>query len=114
MNTGARRPQYMHTRTYRMRWLAELEPNDLLDIHPEDAVRYGLTDGGRVRITTPSGSVTATVHCTATVHPGVVHMYHGNEQANTSYLMAHDYLDPYSGYPGYKSFPCRVDAVTEE
>ncbi|MBP3485707.1 MAG: molybdopterin-dependent oxidoreductase, partial [Oscillospiraceae bacterium] len=114
MNTGARRPQYMHTRTYRMRWLAELEPNDLLDIHPEDAARYGLTDGGRVRITTPAGSICATVHCTATVHPGAVHMYHGNERANTSYLMAHDYLDPYSGYPGYKSFPCRVEAVTEE
>ena len=114
MNTGARRPQYMHTRTYRMRWLAELEPTDLLDIHPQDAAQYGLTDGGRARVTTPSGSITATVHCTATVHPGAVHMYHGNEQANTSYLMAHDYLDPYSGYPGYKSFPFRVEAVTEE
>lgn len=111
INTGARRPQYMHTRTYRMRWIRDLEPNDLLDIHPEDAEKLDLQSGDRVRITTPSGSIEATANVTATVFPGVVHMYHGNEKANTSYLMGHDYLDPISGYPGYKNFPCRVEKL---
>lgn len=109
INTGSRRPQYMHTRTYRMKWIRDLEPNDLLDIHPRDAEKLGIQSGNRVRITTPSGSIGATANVTATVFPGVVHMYHGNEKANTSYLMDHDFLDPLSGYPGYKNFPCRVE-----
>ena len=75
----------------------------------KDAKALGLKNYDRAVITTPSGSVEATVNTTATVNPGTVHMYHGNEKANVSYLMAHDYLDPYSGYPGYKSFPCRVE-----
>ena len=111
MNTGSRRPQYVHSRTYRMKWIAELEDNDILDIHPEDAAKYGIANFDRVKIVTPAGSVEATAQLTATVHPGVVHMYHGNEKANVSYLMAYDYLDPYSGYPGYKSFPCRVEKL---
>ena len=73
------------------------------------AEKLGIQSGDRVRITTPSGSIGATANVTATVFPGVVHMYHGNEKANTSYLMNHDFLDPLSGYPGYKSFPCRVE-----
>lgn len=112
MDTGSRRPQYVHSRTYRMRWIAELEDNDILDMHPQDAAQYGIADYDRVKITTPTGSIEATAHLTATVHPGVVHMYHGNEKANVSWLMAHDYLDPISGYPGYKSFPCRVEKVS--
>ena len=111
MNTGSRRPQYMHSRTYRMGWIAELEATDILDIHPDDAAKYGIAQCDRVKIVTPAGSVEATAQLTATVHPGVVHMYHGNEKANVSYLMAYDYLDPYSGYPGYKSFPCRVEKL---
>lgn len=109
MNTGSRRPQFMHSRTYRMRWISQLEDNDILDIHPRDAGQYGIEEHDRVIISTPRGSIKATAHLTATVHPGVVHMYHGNEQANTSWLMAHDFLDPYSGYPGYKSFLCSVE-----
>ena len=114
MNTGSRKPQYIHSRTYRMRWLAQLEDNDLLDIHPEDAAPYGIQNYDKLRISTPSGSIEATAHLTATVCRGVVHMYHGNEHANPSYLMAHDFLDPISGYPGYKSFPCRVERLSAE
>ena len=111
MDTGSRKPQFIHSRTFRMEWIAGLEGTDLLDIHPEDAGNLEIKNGDRVRISTPSGSVEATAHLTATVLPGVVHMYHGNEKANLSYLMAHDFLDPISGYPGYKSFPCRVEKL---
>lgn len=113
MNTGSRKPQYMHSRTYRMPWLAGLEKTDLLDMHPSDGEKYGIACGDRIRISTPYGSILATANLTSTVLPGVVHMYHGNEKANTSLLMSHEFLDPVSGYPGYKSFPCRVDKVTE-
>ena len=33
MNTGSRKPQYMHSRTYRIDWIAELEDNDIQDLH---------------------------------------------------------------------------------
>lgn len=111
INTGSRKPQYMHTRTYRLKWIRNLEPQDLLDIHPDDAAALGIGQLDQVKISTPSGSITAVANLTATVLPGVVHIYHGDEKANTSYLMAHDFLDPISGYPAYKNFPFRVDRL---
>jgi hypothetical protein len=43
------------------------------------------------------------------VLPGVVHMYHGYAQANVNQMIEADYLDPLSGYPGYKSLLCRIE-----
>ena len=37
LNTGSRKPQLFHARTYRVPWLAGLEKATLVEIHPEDA-----------------------------------------------------------------------------
>jgi hypothetical protein len=39
---------------------------------------------------------------------GVVHMYHDYAEADVNRLLSDDYLDPISGYPGFKSALCKV------
>jgi len=45
------------------------------------------------------------------VQPGVVHIYHGHPEADTNRLFDRDYLDPLSGFPGFKSALCKIEKV---
>ena len=38
-----------------MPWLAGIEKEPLVEIHPEDGKRYGIADGSPVRLITPAG-----------------------------------------------------------
>lgn len=46
-------------------------------MHPEDATRLGLTDGGQATITSRGGRVAAPVQVTDAVRTGVVSLPHG-------------------------------------
>jgi anaerobic selenocysteine-containing dehydrogenase len=46
-------------------------------VHPTDAARFGLVDGGRARVTSRVGAVTAPVEISDEVMPGVVSLPHG-------------------------------------
>ena len=48
-----------------------------LQVHPADADRLALTDGGGARVTSRAGSLTARVEVTDRVMPGVVSLPHG-------------------------------------
>ena len=48
-----------------------------LHVHPDDAARYGLTDGGTAELRSRAGAVTAEVEVTDAVMPGVVSLPHG-------------------------------------
>ncbi len=50
---------------------------DRLQINPADAARVGVDEGGDATVTSAAGSVTATVHVTDDVMPGVVSLPHG-------------------------------------
>jgi anaerobic selenocysteine-containing dehydrogenase len=64
-------------------WMHNLEPlvrgraQCTLHVHPDDAARLGLVDGGRARLTSRTGTVEAPVEVTAAVMPGVVSLPHG-------------------------------------
>jgi hypothetical protein len=38
-------------------------------------------------------------------------MYHGHAAADVNRLFDADYLDPLSGFPGFKSVLCKVEKV---
>ena len=40
-----------------------------------------------------------------------MHLYHDWPEANGNDLMSGDYLDPISGFPGYRSLLCKVVPV---
>jgi anaerobic selenocysteine-containing dehydrogenase len=46
-------------------------------VHPDDARRHGVLDGGRARVTSARGSLEATVAITDEMMPGVVSLPHG-------------------------------------
>ena len=46
-------------------------------VHPEDAARAGLADGGRARVTSRAGSIEAPVEVSDEMMPGVVCLPHG-------------------------------------
>ena len=48
-----------------------------LQVHPDDASRLGLSDGGDARVTSRVGSLSAPVEVTDIVRPGVVSLPHG-------------------------------------
>lgn len=109
LSTGSRKPQLFHSRTYRIPWLAELETYPLAEIHPEDAKKYGLSDGDRVILETPVGSMEFTLSENSGTLKGTVNVYHGAGADDINYILDDDYLDPISGFPGYKSYCCRLE-----
>ena len=112
LNTGSRLPMFVHTRTYRLSWTSSLRPgHPLADINPADAKKYGIEQGGRIRISTPKGCIEVGANLTEMVRPGVVHMYHGHMEADANKLLEWDYLDPISGFPGFKSALCKIENI---
>ena len=112
--TGARKAHFFHSRTYRVDWLAGLETHTLATVSPADAERLGVADGDTVRLTTPVGSMEYTVDIDHGVKPGVVHVYHDDPEHNINCLLDDRYNDPISGFPGYRSCVCRLEACGKE
>ncbi len=109
LNTGSRKPQFFHSRVYRVSWLAGIEDAPLVEIHPEDGKKYGIKDGAMVRVESPAGELTAKAAWHVGGKPGVVYIYHGSPQGDANELIGKDYLDPISGFPGFKSYFCRIE-----
>ena len=114
LSTGNRKPQFFHARVYRMAWLSNIEKATLVEIHPEDGEKYHIKDGAIVKVVSPSGEMVGTAAYTIAGKPGVVNIYHGNPKGDANELIGKDYLDPISGFPGYRSYFCRIERVEEE
>lgn len=112
LNTGSRLPMFIHTRTYRLSWTSSLRSNHpAADINPADATYLGIKQDDTIHIATPEGMITVKANLAQMVLPGVVNMYHGHPDADVNQLFGNDYLDPLSGYPGFKSTLCKVEKV---
>ena len=109
LSTGSRKPQLFHSRTYRMPWLAGLEEYPLVEVHPEDAKRFGLKEGDLVTLHTPVGSMDFVMTEYAAALRGTVNIYHGAGEKDINYIFDDNYLDPISGFPGFKSYCCRLE-----
>ncbi len=110
LNAGSRLPMFVHTRTFRLTWTSSLRPNHpSVDINPSDAARLGIKRDDPVRLVTPRGAITMRANPTEMVQPGVVHAFHGHPEANVNQLFDGDYLDPLSGFPGFKSALCKIE-----
>lgn len=111
LNTGSRLPMFVHSRTYRLPWTRSLRPRPAADLSPADARRLGIGQGDEIELATPSGAIRVRANLTELGQPGVVHMYHGDPEADVNLLLDPDYLDPISGFPGFKALLCSVRKV---
>jgi anaerobic selenocysteine-containing dehydrogenase len=74
----------------------------------------GIAQEDWVSLSTPRSSMKVKANLTQIVPLGVVNMYHDYPEASVNLLIAPDYRDPISGFPGFKSLLCEVKKFTEE
>jgi anaerobic selenocysteine-containing dehydrogenase len=112
LNTGSRLPMFIHSRINHLSWTRSLRPNHpSADINPLDAQKLDIGPDDNLRLSTPFGSIEVKANLTQMVQRGVVHMYHGWGGADVNRLFEGDYLDPISGFPGFKSSLCKVEKI---
>jgi assimilatory nitrate reductase catalytic subunit len=103
------------TRTGLSPRLARHREEPLVEIHPADAERFGLDDGGLARVGTPQGDSLFRVRTTDAQRPGEmftpIHWTDRHSTGGRTGLLARDTTDPISGQPGFKMTPARIAAV---
>lgn len=106
--SGSRIPGAIHSRLHKVPRNRSLRPDPMADMNREDCDRLGVEEGDEIEISTSRGSITVKVHPTLTVPEGLVNMFHGYSEADAESIMDGDHLDPYSGFPAYRSTRCAV------
>jgi anaerobic selenocysteine-containing dehydrogenase len=106
--TGARLPMFIHSRLFRLPWVRSLRPHAAADLNPGDAAALGIAQGDEIEVASPTGSIQVRANLSQMIRPGDVHMFHGYSEADVNTLLEGDYLDPISGFPGYKAALCAV------
>jgi assimilatory nitrate reductase catalytic subunit len=113
LTTGRVLGQYQSgTQTHRVEELERVAPEPLAEIHPATARLYGLSNGGRVRLTTRRGVATFTVKVTPTIREDTVFVaFHWGGERSVNRL-TNAAVDPTSGMPEFKV--CAVSASAVE
>ena len=106
--------------------LVKGKPRCTLQIHPDDAARLGVVDGGSAKVASRTGALVAPVEVTDAVMPGVVSLPHGwghdlpgvrnqvaraNPGVNSNVLADEDLFDPLSGNAVLNGIPVEVSAA---
>lgn len=113
LSAGVRIPNALHSRLHDVPWARSLRPEPCAELSPEDAAALGVEEGDYLRVSTPRGSVVLRALPTATVFPGQVYTYHGYREADMNALLDPDNLDPYSGFPAYRSAHCKLEKAVK-
>ncbi len=108
LTTGARMSAFTHSRHRNVPRLKKLAPYPTVEINISTARNLGIADGDWVAVESPRGSTRLRARTTDNIHPRVVSIPHGWDEANVNRLTDGDVRDPISGYPGFKSVMCRV------
>jgi len=126
--SGARRLASYNSWTHNIPALAERLHGNWAMLNPRDAARLGVRDGGRVRITSRTGSMDVPARHDADVREGVVavHQFFGHVYdsgmhtarrmpgVNVNQLHDDRTLDPFCGMPVFNGTPCRVEPIEKE
>jgi assimilatory nitrate reductase catalytic subunit len=117
LNTGRIRDHWhTMTRTGKSQRLSAHRAVPFVEVHPDDAARYHLSDGGFARLTTDLGSATLEVTVTDGVRPGSVfapmHWSDMTASDGRAAALARGIPDPISGQPELKATPASIEAVS--
>ncbi|PPD48854.1 MAG: hypothetical protein CTY13_04240 [Methylobacter sp.] len=113
LNTGRLRDQWhTMTRTAIAAKLNQHKPEPFVEIHPDDAVRYGLIQNGLASIENSLGSMLARVQITGSQLPGnvFVPMHWTAQYASHGRMgaLVNPFVDPVSKQPESKHTPVRI------
>ena len=119
MTSGSRSNLRMGAVSTNLPFLAALEPDPLMDICAEDAAELGITDGDKVRVTTPFGNGIYKAKICGMARKAI-HVPHGSgssfmprswQEGHANEMCSMKYRDPLTGYVTIKSVPCRVEKL---
>lgn len=111
LTSGGRQKYFTHSQQHNYSDMLAVDPVPRAQIHPSDAETRGIQHGDSIMISSPRGQVKFSADVTDRVKPGVVHCFHGWNQANINELTDDSTLDPISGFPPFKSLLCQVTKV---
>ncbi len=110
LTTGRRLDSY-NTGVQTAHYASPLRRGETLDLSAEDARRYGVSEGEKVRISSRRGSVVAPVRFDAGLRPGLAFMtLHFPDEVATNELTL-DAVDPKSGTSEFKATAIRIDKL---
>lgn len=106
--TGVRLPNRFHSRLRGVAWEDQVSSRTLAELSHEDAAALDIKDGDLVEVFTKDGCIRLPAYPNGRCLPGSVHIYHGDPQADVNTLMDRNHLDPYDGFPAFRSTRCGV------
>ncbi len=77
LSTGRRMGPYYHSEHRQIPWLREQQKDPVLEIHPDTAAKYGITQGEKVTVENWLGKITVKALLTPVIHPDIVMAEHG-------------------------------------
>ncbi len=101
--TTGRVLEHYHTGSMsrRAKVLHKLYPNGVVDIHPDDALKLGITDGDLVTVASERGKIETSAHVTDETSPGLAFMaFHWRE--SPANVLTNAALDPVAKIPEFK------------
>jgi assimilatory nitrate reductase catalytic subunit len=123
--TNAGRPLRLNTGRIRDQWhtmtrsglsprLGQHLPEPFVEVHPDDAIRFGVADGGFARVTTDYGQSTLRVVVSERQQRGMLFapIHWSEETASTARVgaLVAPFTDPFSGQPENKATPASIVA----
>jgi len=95
------------TMTRKSAVINQVSPTGYVEIHPDDAGKLQINDGGSVEVVTRRGKVTTLAKVTADIEKGVLFMpFHFSE--GPANMLTNDALDPIAKIPEYKACAANV------
>ncbi|MFB6269397.1 MAG: formate dehydrogenase subunit alpha [Halobacterium sp.] len=112
--TTARLEEHYNTGTMSTRspTLNRQHPENFVDVHPEDAKRYGIEDGDDVVLRSRRGEITVTAQVTDATKEGVVWTT-PHFAAAPGNALTNDVLDERAKIPEYKAAAASIDVAVE-
>ena len=77
LSTGRRMGPYFHSEHRQVPWLREQQTDPVLEIHPDTAQKYGISNGEKVCVENWLGKITVRALLTPVIHPDIVMAEHG-------------------------------------
>jgi len=120
ITTGSRIQGYFCSEGRQIASLRKLNPDPVMEIHPDTASSLGIESGDWVWIESPRGRIKQRAKLTDGIHPGVVHAQHGwwfpekeppeygFTESNVNVLAADMPCDPHTGSESLRAFLCKV------
>src|SRR5450432_4195691 len=113
LNTGRIRDQWhTMTRSGMSPRLGQHLPEPFVEVHPDDAARFGVVDGGFARVTTDYGQCTLKVAVSERQQRGMlfapIHWSEASASAARVGALVAPFTDPFSGQPENKATPASI------